>query len=122
MNVSKIETKVFFMITFNFPGHTILLPDNVVKVYGKKVLLVNPVSIKKLLKALVKYYPVKSEDLPELFNFQNIESETLPNHYAVCSIKDFDFFVNKLKNSVDTITLNDFLFRNKIISCELTLK
>lgn len=108
------------MINHTNQGHTISFPNSVVETCGNKLVLVNPPAIKELFDAMVQHYPVKHESLPTL-KTTNITSETLPETYAVCSSDSFKHFISELRNSVDLITLNDFLAQNKIGSYEFDL-
>lgn len=101
-------------------NHSFYLKEEVVQELGHKLVLVNPERIKRIFDTMVKHYPVQSDSLPTLDKLINIDSETLPNHYAVCSQESFDLFIKEL-NDIDLITKNDFLVNNKINSYHFTL-
>lgn len=101
------------MINHTSMGHTISFPESVVKNFGSNLVLVNPLSISRLFESMVEHYPVDKDALPKLETV-NIESETLPSSYAICSESGFNKFISDLKETVDLITLNDFLSKYKI--------
>lgn len=100
--------------------HSFYINENVIQELGHRLVLVNPEAINRIFDTMVKHYPVKSDELPKFDKLINIESETLPNHYAVCSQDDFDLFIKEL-NKTDLITKNDFLINHKINSYSFTL-
>lgn len=110
------------MISFKSEGHTIKLPENTPEVLGHDLVLINPLSIKKLMDRLVDVTPVSRDELPVLCQSLPIESETLPEIYQICSSSEFDQFILDLKLSIDLITLNEMLSKKPITTFYFSIK
>jgi hypothetical protein len=84
--------------------------------FGKELIMFNPISIEKLFVAIDKHTPNSIQNLPKIPNFEpaTFKNATTETKYAVTSQLIFNEFITNLKNSLDLITLNDFMVRNRI--------